>query len=308
MEKMDEVPINDKPLRVVATFTTLPDRYSLVENSIKSIRAQDYPVDAIYLTIPRRARRLKQEYPPVPDTLSELCTIIRIDIDYGPITKIYGALVSETNPDTIIISCDDDIIHHPRLVRTLVNHHKQQANIAICGTGALIGRGLPLFSIFSSLHPFRKWNGFTGFEVGENGRAIDVIFGVAGVLYLRGFFPDINNLHSEIFKYCFENEAVFLNDDILISGYLSRRNITRKVFSDIPDAVCQHENRADALSHDLMVQMTTINRSINYLKEKGFFPLTESIPLDETIMGRTIILIIIVVLILVLAFFLYRIL
>ena len=296
----------EKPLRVVATFTTLPERYELLEKSIKSIREQSYPVDAIYLAIPMKARRLNKEYPQIPDSISNLCTVLRIDIDYGPITKIYGALVSETNPNTVIISCDDDVIYNPDMIRIMIQHHKTNPHIAICGTGALIGRGLVFLSIVSSLRPFRKWNVFTGFDVGKEGRSIDVVFGVAGVLYLRGFFPNKEQLHSEIFKYCFENEAVFLNDDILISGYLNKQNITRKVFCDIPDVVCQNSNRTDALSHGLIKQVRSVNQSINYLMENGFFSTTEVLPLDETIAVKIVINIILIIILLVLAILLYQ--
>jgi len=61
------------------------------------------------VTIPKISARLNIEYPPIPDDITKLCKIVHIDVDYGPITKIYGALISETDPNTIIISCDDDV-------------------------------------------------------------------------------------------------------------------------------------------------------------------------------------------------------
>ena len=300
------LPNPEKPLRVVATFTTLPDRYDLVRESIKSMRAQDWPLDAIYLAVPLRARRLNQEYPPIPDDINELCTVIRIDVDYGPVTKLYGGLISEIDPDTIIISCDDDVIYKPNLVRKLVEHFQQHPGISICGTGALIGKGLPFISIISSLSPFRTWNGLIGPLVPKGGRAVDLIFGVAGVLYQRGFFPDVANLHDEFLRYSLENEYVFVNDDVLISGYLSRKGIKRMVFYDIPDVTCQGGNRKDALSYDLMSMLVKLDRSITYMKSQGFFPATESVELDETPAGRVIFAIVIAVLILVLCFFFYR--
>jgi GT2 family glycosyltransferase len=178
------------PLRVVASYTTLPDRYDVLRRSIESMRAQTYHLDAIYLALPKTASRLHKEYPPLPDDFKNLCTVIPTDIDYGPITKVYGALMAEPDPHTVIISCDDDVIFAPDHVQKMVDNHRRYPNIAICGTGALIGKGLALISIVSTVHPFRPWNGMTGFQVDPvEGRKVDLIFGVAGILYRRGFFP-----------------------------------------------------------------------------------------------------------------------
>jgi len=40
--------------RVVVTLTTLPDRYPILEGTLQALHEQDYPVDAIYLGLPRR--------------------------------------------------------------------------------------------------------------------------------------------------------------------------------------------------------------------------------------------------------------
>ena len=301
---MNEIPIQ-KPLRIVASLTTLPDRYHLLCKTIKSLKDQDWPLDAIYLAVPIRSHRLNKEYPPIPDDLTELCTVVRTDIDYGPVTKIYGALISETDPDTVIISCDDDVIYHHSLVRKLVEHHLENPGICICGTGALIGRGLPFISIITSLNPFRNWNGFSGPEVPKEGKAIDLIFGVAGVLYQRGFFPDNKHLHDELLKYSLENEYVFVNDDVLISGYLSKKDIKRVVFYDIPNVSCQEGNRKDALSHDLIPMLVKLDRSIKYMKTQGFFPTTEPLALDETPIAKIVFSLLIITLIIILSFFFY---
>lgn len=297
---------NPKKLRIVASFTTLPDRYSLVQKSINSMRNQDMPLDAIYLTVPMKSHRLNKEYPTIPDELLDICTVIRTDIDYGPITKIYGALISEKDPETIIISIDDDVIHKNNFVRKLVEHLQENPGICICGTGALLGKGLLFISMITSLAPFRSWNGLIGPKITKKGRCVDLIFGVAGVLYQRGHFPDQDNLHNELFKYSLENENIFLNDDVLISGYLSKKGIKRMVFYDIPDVKCQDDNREDALSFNLFSMIAKLNRSIKYVKEQGFFQETESVAYDETALVKIIFILIIIVLIIILCVFFYK--
>lgn len=292
-------------LRIVVTFTTLPDRYDVLRKTLQAIKEQDIKIDAIYLTVPKRARRLNKEYPPIPNDIATICNVIYIDTDYGPITKLYGALISESDPNTIIISCDDDVIHKPNIVSVLVKHSNKFPKVAICGTGALISKGLPLISIVSSLSPFKPWNGLTGFQIGKQGRAVDLIFGVAGVLYRRGFFPPNDKLEEELLQYSLKDDSIFLNDDVLISGYLSKIGIKKLVFYDIPTVECQG-NREDALSYDIAGMIFKLHHSINKVKEFGFFPTMEELPYDETVAWRVVVSLIIIVIIIILCVFLYK--
>lgn len=292
-------------VRVVATYTTLPSRYDVLKRSIQSLQSQTYKLDAIYLAIAKKAARLNKEYPPIPEDIASMCTIVNIDTDYGPITKIYGALVSETDPNTVIFSCDDDVLFEPNHVEKLVQYHKIYPKSAICGTGALISRGLPFISIVSTVKPYHTyaWKRFTGFDVDKNGRKIDLLFGVAGVLYTRGMFPSNDKLYDEILQYSLIDDSIFHNDDVLISGYLSKQNIERRVFLDIP--AINHVNGQDALSGNLFKMITRLNTSIYKVKEFGFFPTMEPLSLDETPAGRGVIIIILLIIIIFLCIYLY---
>jgi len=288
---------NSYTQRVVVTFTTLPDRYTFLQNSVKSILNQTLHVDAIYAAIPKRCTRLNKEYPPVPKEITDICTVIVPDVDYGPITKIYGGLIAEADPETIIISCDDDVIYHPEFIQTIVECSKKSPNAAICGTGAIISRGLYLVSINTTLSQFRWWNWLIGFDLDrDNGRDVDVIFGVAGVLYRRKFFPSNDNLEKELFSLSLNNDALFHNDDIVISGFLSKNGIKRKVFHDIPSVVVNSTGK-DALSADFLLNMKRLHESIQYSKTQGLFPTMEPLAIDETATGRAIILIFLLILI-----------
>lgn len=292
-------------IRVVATYTTIPSRYDEVKQSILSLRNQTHKLDAIYLTIPQRSHRLNKEYPPIPEDLSELCTIVRTDADYGPITKIYGALVSEKDPNTVIFSCDDDVIFSPNHIEIMLSHHRNNPEIAICGTGALIGKGLSFVSIVSTVEPFQNWNGLTGFNLGPNGRKVDLIFGVAGVLYVRKFFPPNDSLYENIFKHSLDDESIFHNDDVLISGYLSKQGISRYVFYDIP--TINHANGPDALSSDIFKMIFRLNTAISKVKELGLFTQMETLSIDETCFTRICFVIIIIIIMIVLCFYVYQI-
>lgn len=296
--------MSDNPsIRVVASYTTLPSRYDVLKRSIQSLNEQTHKLDAIYLCVPKRAARLNKEYPHIPEDLAALCTVVHIDTDYGPLTKMYGGWVSETDPNTVIISCDDDVFFAPDFVEVMLKHHKDYPKSAICGTGALIGKGLIFISIVSTVKPFQDWKGFTGFEVTEKGRAVDLIFGVAGVLYTRGMFPPNDVLYDELLQFSLQDDAIFHNDDVLISGYLSKHGVERRIFLDIPPI--HHANGTDALSGDIIKMLTRLNTSIQKVKELGFFPTMESVPVDETPTGRVIFAIIVIAIVITLSVFLY---
>lgn len=284
-------------LRVVATYTTLPSRYNILKQSIDSLKNQTYKLDEIYLTIPNKSTRLNLEYPPVPDDIQKICTVKRIDFDYGPITKLYGALAFETDPNTVIISCDDDVIFEPNFVETLIKHHKKFPNSVICGTGALIGKGFLFISIVTTIKPFNLLNGFISFKIDqESGRKVDLIFGVAGVLYTRSMFPlTLQEINEELFNYSLKDTLIFCNDDVLISGYLSKKKIERRVFSDIP--LVTHFSTSDALSRDIIKMINGLNKSISKVKELGFFPTTEHIVISEAILVRLFILSVLLIII-----------
>jgi len=252
------------------------------------------------------ARRLNKEYPPLPKAIAQLCTVVPLNTDYGPATKMLGALIRETDPDTIIISCDDDTVHDRRLVSKLVEHAQDHPEACICGTGALLGHGLHGISIVSSLAPFRPWNGLTGFYIPPEGRNVDLIFGVAGVLYRRGFFPDKERLEEELLLYSLQDTRIYLNDDVLYSGYLSKRGIKRKVFYDIPDVHCHDSGTGDALSGDLFPMIRRMNEAIEQVKIYGFFPSMEPMTFNESVAWRCAFALLIVLLIIALIVLMFR--
>ncbi len=271
--------------RVIATYTTLPSRYNILIKSIQTLLEQTHKLDAIYVAIPYHSRRLDKPYPTIPRELSNICTIVRTDEDYGPIMKVYAGILSERDPETIILSCDDDVLFDTKHVETLVRHATDNPNACICGTGALISKGLLFISIVSSVKPFKQWSGLTGFNVPKAGRKVDLVFGVGGVAYRRSFFPQNKQLYDDLIKYVALDESLLCNDDVLISGYLSKHGVDRLVFCDIPE-VTHADNDEEALSSDLFKMIGRMNRAINKAKELGLFPTMEQLSVDETTAGK----------------------
>lgn len=294
-------------MRVVGSLTTLPGRYPKLFRTLNSLHAQDHPLDAIYLGIPKESRRLKQPYPELSDEIKQLCTIVPCDNDYGPCTKIVGGLLSEDNPDTIIISFDDDVIYSPNLVSSMLQHHIKYPDVAVGSSGILLKYGFPFYSTISNCAG--NWNNMTGFELTSDGRSVDALCGFSSVLYIRKFFPSNDKLYDEFLKYPLMDDDVYFNDDIMISAFLSRQKVERRVFPNIPitneDKV--HDPEIDGLdgneiSFNKIGFLQRFRRSIIKVQEWGFFSETQSVTLNETIGGHILIVLFLILVLIIFAY------
>jgi len=111
----------------IVTLTTIPERINPEErgNDPKGIRktldvllSQTYDNYEVHLNIPYVSIKTGKEYI-LPSWISDLdpkLKILRTD-DFGSITKIAPTLKRVTDPEQIIIICDDDIIYHEDMVR-----------------------------------------------------------------------------------------------------------------------------------------------------------------------------------------------
>jgi len=297
-------------MRVVGSLTTIPGRYSKLLRTLKSLHSQDYPLDAIYLGVPKECRRLKREYPELPDEIKQLCTIIACDEDYGPCTKIVGGLLSEQAPDTVILTFDDDVIYSPNLVSIMMTYHNKYPECAIGSSGLLLRYGFPFYSTISNCE--QHWNSMTGFRITEEGRLVDALYGFSSVLYIRKFFPSNEDLHDKFLKYPLMDNDVYFNDDIMISAFLSKQSIDRKVFMNIP---MPNEGKVpdpdidkldgNEISFDKMGFLQRFRQSISKTKEWGFFAETQAVTLDETTAGHIFIVTVLIIILVILIIFLY---
>lgn len=298
--------MSTKSLRIVGSLTTMPHQYDKVNRTLDSLISQTYKLDKIYLSLPEISRRLGTKYPPVPKEISDKCSIIRCE-DMGPITKISGGLLSEQDPDTVIITFDNDMVYPDSMVEKLIENHKKYPNSAIGSAGMLIGRGCPMCAI--SPNENNLLYNISKFQIPETGRKVDSVYGYPGALYVRKFFPEKSLLHEQFFKHALINEATLLNDDIIISGYLSLQNIERRIFPNMPsvDFVKQDGERKRTeveISYDMDKFFQRMNVAIDTSKEIGMYKTTEPLNFNETIFGVGAIIVISILIILIICYLL----
>lgn len=251
-------------MRVVASLTTIPSRIENIEKTLNSIINQSYKLDAIYLNIPYTCQKEDSEYN-IPSRLGDNCHIMRCQ-DYGPITKIVGALISEKDPDTIIITFDDDKIYPEELVKKMLYKHQHNSDCAIGSSGFKIG-SFP-FYMSKTFNSYHENGGWYCFEPLSTGTPVDVLIGSPGILYVRKFFPAIENI-DKLLRHPVHDETLFDNSDIVLSGYLCKQNISRLVFlmpavrdsGDIP--IKSYKNIAEKM-------LSTI-KAIYKVQQKGMF-------------------------------------
>eukprot|EP00658_Telonema_sp_P-2_P043058 TRINITY_DN31014_c0_g1_i1.p1 TRINITY_DN31014_c0_g1~~TRINITY_DN31014_c0_g1_i1.p1 ORF type:complete len:359 (-),score=45.66 TRINITY_DN31014_c0_g1_i1:245-1321(-) len=209
------VPPRDE--RIVVTLTTRPDRLApgMLNPTLDSIFAQDLKPDVVYLNIPPGLnKRTGQEYV-IPEDLSSMkgLKIIRAE-DKGPLTKLYPALEAEDDPRTIVISVDDDKLYSKHLVRTLVWHLNNAKNTAFSCCG---------WSLWWWPNHFQHVGPVPYFMRTLNGVYMDVLQGVCGNAYRRGFF-DVAELAQP-------PEECYTVDDLWIAGYLMGADVKRAVIN-----------------------------------------------------------------------------
>lgn len=129
--------------RVIVTLTTIPSRLSAeydtgIKSNIKSLIEQEYDGEyEIHLNVPSVSKLTDESYV-VPEWMRELSTqhpkfkIYEGLEDLGTITKLAPTLKRVSEPDAILIVCDDDLIYHPKMVEEQVKNQENYENTA-CG-------------------------------------------------------------------------------------------------------------------------------------------------------------------------------
>jgi hypothetical protein len=227
--------------RTVISLTTIPGRYDRLRHTLKYLREQDYPVAAIYLTLPWISRRFNAPYPELPADIAEQVTVVRVDQDYGPICKIVGALLREPDPQTLIVTVDDDIVYSPNLVSSLVLESQKHPKAGISGSGIFLSGGVMAYSYHC--HSAYDSNFFLDFQIPDTGRPVEILCGFSGVLYPRSAFPNAGATEPTLehhlvplLKWVQHSEEIFLNDDVLLSAWLSSEGYQRIVINNTPKA------------------------------------------------------------------------
>jgi len=131
--------------------------------------------------------------------------------DYGPATKLLGALIAEPDPHTVIVTVDDDVYYVRNYVSQLAHYMPRNGTLGSQFQYLDSGRTVAMILLPDIWRVFANGYGF---------RFEGWLMGVAGVAYRRSYFDDgIFREARQLSREC------FLNDDVWVCGYLRQRGI-----------------------------------------------------------------------------------
>jgi hypothetical protein len=151
--------------RIVLSLTTLPSRIHLVRPTLESLLAQALPPDAVYVCVPEFSVRERRGYeiPPFlsPRPFDPRISVLRVEEDYGPGTKIIGP--ASNAPSDVIIAVDDDHAYADFFIETLVQALQSEPDCAhsfytYLYHGLMVGQGADGLAVFG-----RHLQGIEGF-------------------------------------------------------------------------------------------------------------------------------------------------
>jgi hypothetical protein len=250
-----------EPTRTVVSITSFSHRVFHLRECLDSVFMQSQLPDRVIVSIPKKFRAAQatacplyqdctdqhynesvegmvswfSEYTDVPYVYSlnvhthnnsylyefGILTVQFLDDDWGPSTKLIGALLLETHPETVIITFDDDMVYNKDTVRWLATHI--QADTALSFGCEMWTSTCKCAFIDVSTYSVRDFYMTTP-------RVCDgwLVGWTAVAYHVSSFGPDIWTFQKTLPPAA--SAGCFYNDDILLSGYLRMQGV-RKVYA-----------------------------------------------------------------------------
>jgi hypothetical protein len=250
----------DKPL-VIISLTTSPTRIDHIEEVLNTIMKNTILPDKIVLNLPTVFKRTGLTFNNIPTFITNNPLIyVNVCNDIGPSTKIIASLPLFKNPETILISIDDDILYKPNFIEILLSISKIYPDAVITGISFVSLNNSDLLNDSSNLLN-KKYNKL---------QYVQMVEGYSSVLYKKKFFEKYSVEELENYpKFC------YFADDFILSNYLMKEKI--RIISTnedlIENAYLEYGSQIDALK---MGANGFTNNNIdnyklcsNYFKEKN---------------------------------------
>ena len=266
ISELIELPVHEPP-RTVVSISSFSQRVFHMRTCLDSVFSQSQLPDRIIISIPKKFRSIEKtacwffdnacyhdmhehhneserdiiawfcDYVGIPSEEAHntshvyeigALTVQFLNEDWGPATKLIGALLLEAHPETVVITLDDDVVYRRDTVKFLSTHVQENmalsfgcemwnaANIEFIAFGGMA-------DIMTSTNTPRVCRGW--------------LLGWMGAVYhVSSFGIDILTVLKSLPRGC------FYNDDIWLSGYLSRRGV-QKVY--VPNELVPKKHTRD---------------------------------------------------------------
>jgi hypothetical protein len=251
--------IPDKMTKVVVSLTTSPIRIKKIKPVIDSMLNQTIKPDRIYLNLPKVFKRNGSTFDmPLPKFITDNDLIyVNFCDDIGPATKILPTINLINDPETLILSIDDDIHYPEHLIETFIAFSKNYPDSCITGSSYM----------FKKSKVTTQKNTVLGIPV-------ELLEGYSGVLYKRKFFNETTL--NQIYTWINENKGCKFGDDFSLSNALINNGTDIIMISRKYDAIWKirpldYGLASDALHLGASGASNANNYQIcsDYLKTKG---------------------------------------
>ena len=228
-------------MRHVICLSTIPPRFADIGPTLRALVAQTSRPEAVELYIPRSYRRFAQWGGGLPE-VPEGVTIVRVDEDLGPATKILPAARAYRGQTIDLLYVDDDSYYLSDWAARVLKLRRKLPNTALCAVGLNVDRiGRPwsareplpraviardqqkqfLFRMQRALgHAWSRGSGrpmmLPRFRKLDRSGYVDTASGFGGVAIRPDYLDDAAFTIPPV---------LWAVDDIWISGHLARRGI-----------------------------------------------------------------------------------
>jgi len=244
-------------VRIITTMTVIPTREESVVRAIKSIQEGTVKPDAMYINIPKKYARFKEPLDPnlIPKLKEMGVHVNEIDEDRACLNKILPTLEFEKDPDTLIVTMDDDMTYSPLYIGGLLAGWQQ--------FGCIVGySGLwyPETALKNGKDPLRYYviqNHGALTEILEDGFGTIVpLRAVQGFPYVEPLTPDAD-------------PTFYLSDDYVFCRFYDYKGIQKRVLKwdqigrvgDDWSSICK-ENQ-DAKTHEIAASRKSLQDFMN---------------------------------------------
>lgn len=231
---------------IIISLTTMPLRLQSAEfkKCVSSMLEQSVRPQQIRINIPYTLKKSGLAYE-IPEWLSKVSVTIHRCDDMGPATKYLSTLADYAGTKQKILVYDDDSFMPLNTVKIFQKLTSKYPDTVICGSGNRLSRTFDENNrlISTSTNPNTEGMTYWGkmfwfvslikserigsIPADQDLAKVDIVYGNAGYC-LRADMVDLNVL-SDYRK--MPKEAFFV-DDIVISGHLASRNVSRAVGKD----------------------------------------------------------------------------
>jgi hypothetical protein len=226
-------PVTPGP-KVVVGLSTIPSRIPYLEKTLASLSKQSLKPDNVFISVSKVSTREKVEYP-----IKELTHMMRkffpkgvgkvavTPEDYGPLTKLAGMLMNpaNSNPNTIMVTVDDDQSYDSGMLATLVEGTKKHPGKVVCLCGHVIGK----FPLSWGYRSDRASKYLKRIYLNPDTQ-VDIVSGWCGVAYPRSVFPLDGELDPGMEDLRLNSIPVLhKHDDLYISAWLDKLGVKKVV-------------------------------------------------------------------------------